>query len=361
MLLYSTVDENIRKQKLQDVKCWLLDIDGTISIGEDLLPGADKFFDALTDQRFIFVTNNSSHSADYYVKRMSRIGIPTKRENVLTSTDALIMYLKKIFDKDNITTMASNDAEKETEIENETKTKTKTKTDTNADADTDFNTNRTNANSNADTDFNTSNTNTNTNIITDTNANTNTTTKKTPSGTITVFPVGTPDFEMELLDAGIEIVKEKEKQINAVLLAFDTTLTYDKLDIACDYIRAGVPYIAANPDKVCPLADGKVLPDCGAILAFIQTCTGVAPAKIIGKPDTSMSEMIISKYGYRQEELAMVGDRIYTDLAFAKNAGILSIAVLTGEATLDEIIESRVEPEFIFEKIADIEKYLKKK
>lgn len=276
MLRFSTIEENKRSQKLKSIKCWLLDMDGTVSMGEELIPEADLFFKALTDQKFIFVTNNSSHSASHYVNRMNRIGIPTKRENVLTSTDALILYLKK-------------------------------------------------------------------HILV--------------NSPIKVFPVGTPDFEAELDDAGIEIIKKKDELIDAVLLAFDTTLTYEKLDIACDYIRKGILYYVANPDKVCPLDDGRVLPDCGAILAFMETCTGVAPAKIIGKPDTAMAQMVLSAYGYEPEDLAMVGDRIYTDIAFAKNSRIMSVAVLTGEASLNEICESNIEPEFVFDKISDIKDY----
>lgn len=262
--------------KLKSIKCFLLDMDGTVSLEEDMIPYADLFFNSLNNQKYIFVTNNSSHSAKHYVERMNRIGILTNRDNVLTSTDALIEFLNKRFDSEKIR----------------------------------------------------------------------------------VLPLGTPDFEGELLDAGFEIIKKKNENIDAVLLAFDTTLTYEKLDAACDYIRSGVSYFVANPDKVCPLANGKVLPDCGAILAFIKTCTGICPEKIIGKPDSAMIDMIIQKYAFEKDEIAMVGDRIYTDLAFAINAGIMSIAVLTGEATFDDIIESNIHPDFIFDKIADIAHYL---
>ena len=131
-----------------------------------------------------------------------------------------------------------------------------------------------------------------------------------------------------------------------------------KLDAACGYIRQGIPYFATNPDKVCPLAEGKVLPDCGATLAYMEVCTGKLPVRVIGKPDRTMAQMVMETYGYSPDELAMVGDRIYTDLAFAKNAGILGIAVLTGEATFREIYESGVEPDFVFNEISDIAEYL---
>lgn len=277
MLVQSTINEKERKPILQNIKCWLLDMDGTVSIGEDLLPGADLFFAALTGQRFIFLTNNSSHSVSHYVQRLNRIGIPVSRENVLTSTDALILYLKSLYGNDR---------------------------------------------------------------------------------TVSVFPVGTPDFEDELSESGIRIVKEKGRPVDAVLVAFDTTLNYEKLDGACDHIRRGVPYFATNPDKVCPLAEGRVLPDCGATLAYLETCTGKLPVKVIGKPDGAMAKMVLDKYGYRLDELAMVGDRTYTDLAFARNAGILGVAVLTGEATLEEIYDSKIDPEFVFERIGDLAEFL---
>jgi HAD superfamily hydrolase (TIGR01450 family) len=291
MLNRSTISEPDRSQCLQDIKCWLLDMDGTVSMGEDLIPGTAQFFDALApDRKFIFLTNNPSHSAAHYVQRMNRIGIPTKRENVLTSTDALILYLKDYFKKPEGVFSSPEESG-----------------------------------------------------------------KRQP---ITVFPVGTPDFESELTQAGIRIAKKRDEAVDAVLLAFDTTLTYEKCDIACDYIRKNVPYFATNPDRVCPLADGKVLPDCGALIAFMETCTEKKPVKVIGKPDVAMIRMVQSAYGYQPDEMAMAGDRIYTDLVFAKNAGILCVAVLTGEASLKEIEESRIEPDFVFDRIGDIAEYL---
>lgn len=260
---------------LSGIRCWLLDMDGTVSLGEEIIPGAERFFDALQDQRYIFVTNNSSHSAAHYVARMNRIGIRTERDEVLTSTDALLIYLDREFGRP-----------------------------------------------------------------------------------IRAFPVGTPDFEDELAAGGVLLVKEKYEPVDAVLVGFDTTLVYSKLDAACDYILAGKPWYAANPDKVCPLPGGRVLPDCGAIISFLETCTGTHPVKIIGKPDTAMIDMVIAKYGYRRDEIAMAGDRIYTDMAAAKNAGILCVGVLSGESTLVEILQSGVAPDFIFDHLGDIAEYL---
>lgn len=258
--------------RLRQVRCWLLDMDGTISLGEEALPGAAAFFASLAGRAYIFLTNNSSHSADHYVQRLNRMGIPATRREVITSTDAMAAMIRKIGPQDR---------------------------------------------------------------------------------QARAYAVGTPGFVADLTAAGLDIVNEREKTIDFVLLGFDTTLTYDKLDIACDYIRRGVPYYAANPDRVCPLADGRVLPDCGALIAFMQTCTGRPPVRVIGKPDPAMAEMVMATRGFAPEDLAMVGDRLYTDIEFARRAGILGIAVLSGETTLEEIESGEIKPDLVF---ADIGK-----
>lgn len=263
----------MKYEQLRKTRCWLLDMDGTITLGEEVLPGAAAFFENIRHSEYIFVTNNSSHSVDHYLRRLNRLGIPAERRQLLTSTDALAACLKKLGP-----------------------------------------------------------------------------TGRRPA----VYPVGTPDFESDLSAAGIDLVHQRQKPIDFVVLGFDTTLIYEKLDIACDYIRSGVPYLAANPDKVCPLADGKVLPDCGALVAFMETCTGQTPIRIIGKPDPAMAEMIIADRHYQPDELAMVGDRLYTDIEFARRAGITGVAVLSGETTLEEIAGSDFKPDFIFKDIGEL-------
>jgi len=259
--------------RLRQVRCWLLDMDGTISLGEEPLSGALQFFSSLKGREYIFLTNNSSHSAEHYVRRLQKMGIQATRREVMTSTDALAELLHRVGPQER------------------------------------------------------------------------------PAR---AYAVGTPGFTVDLRSAGIEIITEREKLIDFVLLGFDTTLTYEKLDIACDYIRRGVPYYAANPDRVCPLADGHVLPDCGALIAFMQTCTGQPPRRVIGKPDPAMAEMVMASRGYHPAELAMVGDRLYTDIAFARHAGILGIAVLSGETSLAEIAASEIKPDLVFLDVGEL-------
>ncbi len=264
-------------ERLRGTRCWLLDMDGTISLGEQALPGTAEFFVKIAHRDYIFLTNNSSHSAEHYIRRLNHMGIPSERRHVLTSTDALAAELHRIGPADR---------------------------------------------------------------------------------PVAVYPVGTPDFEADLAATGVQLSHERGAAVDFVVLGFDTTLTYEKLDIACNTIRRGTPWLAANPDRVCPLADGKVLPDCGALIAFMETCTGQPPRRVIGKPDPAMAQMVMADRGYRAEDLAMVGDRLYTDIAFANNAGILSIAVLSGETTLAEIAASAVKPDFVFADIGELARWL---
>jgi NagD protein len=264
-------------ERLRQVACWLLDMDGTVTLGEAALPGTAAFFASLSGQAYVFLTNNSSHEAAHYVRRLNRIGIPATRRQVLTSTDAMALYVKRIG----------------------------------------------------------------------------------PAGRPpVVYPVGTPGLEADLCEAGISLEKRRGQSIDFVVLGFDTTLVYEKLDIACDYIRSGIPYLATNPDRVCPLAGGKVLPDCGALTAYMETCTGRKPERVIGKPDPAMIEMVMADRGYRRDELAMVGDRLYTDLASARNSGILGIAVLSGETNQTEIDQCAFKPDYVFADIGELARCL---
>jgi NagD protein len=178
-------------------------------------------------------------------------------------------------------------------------------------------------------------------------------------GAEVLYAVGTPDFERSLLEAGFSLAKVRDAAIDYVVVGFDTTLTYEKIDIACDYIRSGVVWAGANPDFVCPMADNKVLPDCGSIMAMLRACTNTEPEIVIGKPETAMVDMVIADRGFAREELAMVGDRLYTDLELARRANILGIAVLTGETDIDEINRSITKPDIVVDDIGQLALLLK--
>lgn len=145
-----------------------------------------------------------------------------------------------------------------------------------------------------------------------------------------------------------------------VLVAFDTTLDYAKLCRTCDFIRAGAPYIATHPDLNCPTETGFV-PDVGAIMALIHASTGRWADVVVGKPNAGIVEEALRRTGFSRGETAVVGDRLYTDIAAGKNNGLLSVLVLSGEATLADVEASAIKPDLIFPRLADMIPYLSTK
>ena len=121
-----------------------------------------------------------------------------------------------------------------------------------------------------------------------------------------------------------------------MVLGYDTELTYDKIARASIHMHAGVPLVASHPDMVCPSPDGG-LPDVGAYLAMFKATTGVDPEHITGKPNAGMILHKIEALGLKPERCAMVGDRLYTDMAMATRAGVVGVLVLSGEATRADV------------------------
>jgi len=168
------------------------------------------------------------------------------------------------------------------------------------------------------------------------------------------FLLGNDMLRDELVQLGLSIDNERP---DYVLIAYDTTLDYAKMTAVCDFVRAGLPYIATHPDFNCPTETGFA-PDIGAIIAFIEASTGRRPDLILGKPYAGIVEEALRLTGLQKHELAMVGDRLYTDIATGKNFGMLSILVLTGEATLEDIKTTGIEPDLIFERLSAMNPYL---
>ncbi len=174
-----------------------------------------------------------------------------------------------------------------------------------------------------------------------------------------IFLLGTPLLEEEFSKAGFELIKDRKTKPDFVVLGFDTTLTYEKLWIACDLIRDGVEYIATHPDFNCPLEDDKFMPDTGAMIELIYASTGKRPY-VVGKPNKTIIESLCAKYGYDKSKVAMVGDRLYTDIKTGENAGITSILVLSGETNLEDYEESEINADFVFESLKNIDEELNK-
>ncbi|NTW72063.1 MAG: HAD-IIA family hydrolase [Eubacteriaceae bacterium] len=167
-----------------------------------------------------------------------------------------------------------------------------------------------------------------------------------------IFLLGTPSLEEAFIEAGFNVIKERSADIECVVMGFDTTLTYEKLWIACDYIRE-VPYIATHPDFNCPLEGGKFMPDIGAMIAFIKASTGKEPV-VIGKPKEYMLEAILDTYNLEKGDVAMVGDRLYTDIKMGYDLGVTSVLVLSGETTMDDYNESEIRADYIFDSVKEL-------
>ena len=162
-----------------------------------------------------------------------------------------------------------------------------------------------------------------------------------------VYLVGTELLEESFKMSGIRLTDDKP---DIVVLGFDTTLTYEKMTKACTFIRNGAQFLATHLDLNCPTEDGFI-PDCGAMCAMVEASTGVKP-RYLGKPFRETVDMIKLITGKKDEELAFVGDRLYTDIATGVKNGITGILVLSGETELKDIEKSEVKPDFIFESLA---------
>ena len=168
-----------------------------------------------------------------------------------------------------------------------------------------------------------------------------------------LFMLGTPSMVSQFEKAGFEACADDPGDVPDVLVvAFDTTLVYPRLCRAAWWAAQGIPYVATNPDRVCPTELPVILVDCGSLQKCIEHATGRRPDIVLGKPDPTMLQGIMDRHGLQPEEIAMVGDRIYTDTAMAHNAGAVGVLVLSGETTLEtaekvaEDARTNPDPEF---------------
>jgi HAD superfamily hydrolase (TIGR01450 family) len=164
-------------------------------------------------------------------------------------------------------------------------------------------------------------------------------------GSIAVL--GTPSLCRQFEEAGFAVTWDDP---GAVVVGYDTTLTYERLCRAAYWINLGRPFIATHPDLVCPTDEPTVLVDCGALCAALAAATGRRPV-VLGKPDPSMILDLCGRLGLAKRRVAMVGDRIYTDIAMAQRAGVASVLVLSGEATAEDAAALTIPPDLI---VADV-------
>ena len=176
-----------------------------------------------------------------------------------------------------------------------------------------------------------------------------------------LFLLGTPSMVRQFEEVGFESVADSpEERPDALVVAFDKTLTYERLCRAAWWAKEGVPYIATNPDRVCPTNEQTVLVDCGSICRCIEHATGRTPDITLGKPDARMLDGIKQRYGLEADEIAMCGDRIYTDIAMARNAGAFGVLVLSGESTEADVATAGEKPDLVVPSLAEFGELLLK-
>ena len=254
--------------ELKDKRLFLLDMDGTIYLDEQLFDGTLDFLAHVQriGGRAMYLTNNSSKSVGSYVEKLKRLGIEAKPKDFFTSVNATVLHLqKRSFHK--------------------------------------------------------------------------------------IYAFGTNSFKQQLREGGLPVTDRLEEDIDCLCMGFDTELTFQKLEDACILLNRGVEYIATNPDWVCPTWYGSV-PDCGSVAEMLWRATGRRP-QIIGKPQPHMVELAVKQSGFTKDQTILLGDRLYTDIKSGVHAGIDTVLVLSGEATLEDLAASDVKPAYVFENIRD--------
>ena len=265
------MDKALRK-RINGIKLFLMDMDGTVYVGGRKIPGAFEALDVLREKgkSICYVTNNSSKSNPSYVARLASMGVYINENELYTSAQATCRFLS---------------------------TKQKGKK---------------------------------------------------------VFLLATEDVANEFRSYGITLT---ENDPDIVVICFDTSLSYDRLYRACSFINDGKLYVASHPDNNCP-AEGCPMPDVGSFIQMIKATLGKEPDIIIGKPYGGMAEAIVEKYGFARKEIAMVGDRLYTDILFGVDNGFNSILVLSGETTADMLASSGIRPTLVLDSFKDILEYI---
>ena len=254
---------------------YLFDLDGTIYLGEDLLPGAYELVTRLRarGRGTLFLSNNPTKDPQMYADKLNRLGLPTPVSHIVNTVVTMTAWLRE------------NAADAR------------------------------------------------------------------------VFVIGEEPLIRAIRDAGITIT-ERPDQIDLVIASYDRTFDYRKLQIAFDALwqHRRARLITTNPDAYCPVAGGRGEPDAAAVVAAIEACTGARCELNVGKPAPVMLQTALAILNLPAEDCLMIGDRLYTDIAMAVDAGVDSALVLTGESTradVDSLPPAR-RPRFILERIDEL-------
>lgn len=251
---------------------YVFDLDGTIYLGDELLPGAKRLILKLRElgKKVVFLSNNPTKDPEQYSEKLTKLGLPTPQEETVNTVVTMTQWL----------------------LQNH------------------------------------------------------------PDAT--VFPIAEEPLKKALREAGIRMSEEPE-EIDVVVASYDRTFEYRKLQIAFDAIwfhkRAFL--VTTNPDRYCPFPGGRGEPDAAAIVGAIEACTGTKCRVNVGKPDPIMLETIMGMVGLDAAECVMAGDRLYTEIRMALDAGMPSAVVLTGETTGEMLATEPEEnkPDYVLDRI----------
>ncbi len=251
---------------------YVFDLDGTIYLGDELLPGAKRLILELRERgkKVIFLSNNPTKDPEMYSEKLTKLGLPTPKEETVNTVVTMTQWL----------------------LQNH------------------------------------------------------------PDAT--VFPIAEEPLKNALRNAGIKMSEDPE-EIDIVIASYDRTFEYRKLQIAFDAIwfHKRAMLVTTNPDRYCPFPGGRGEPDAASIVAAIEACTGAKCQVNTGKPDPIMLETIMGMIGMDAADCVMTGDRLYTEIRMALDAGMPSAVVFTGETT-PEMLEAESDenkPEYVLDRI----------
>ena len=249
---------------------YIFDLDGTIYLGEKLIPGAGETIERLKSlsKKIIYLSNKPLQTREDYAAKLTRLGIPTRAEEVINSSLVMARWL-------------SGEA---------------------------------------------------------------------PGATI--YVIGEAPLIQELVRAGFRI-SEKAGEIQYVIASFDRTFDYRKLNIALQAIKKGAHFVATNPDRTCPVEGGEI-PDCAAMIGAVEGTTGKKVETVVGKPSDIMIRVAVDYMGLRPQDCVLVGDRLETDMVMGKKAGMAAALVLTGVTTRESLKNSDIQPDYVWESVAEI-------
>lgn len=255
-------------------KGFIFDLDGTVYLSDRLIPGADEVIRLLREKgrKIVYLSNKPIQAREEYAAKLTRLGIPTRPEEVVNSTLVMTNYLKK----------------------------------------------------------------------------------QAPKARL--FVVGEPPFVEELKRAGFRITEEPA-EIDYVVVAFDRTFDYRKLNLSFQAIKLGAHFVATNPDRTCPVEGGEI-PDCAGMIAAIEAVTLKKVELIVGKPSPLIIQTALEAMGLKPGDCILIGDRLETDIKMGKDSGIATGLVLTGVTNEQSLKTSPIQPDFVFGSIAEVKNLL---